>query len=204
MPGGNPSTIIVQDEGIEVAHRRTLNFTGTGVTATDDAVNNTVDIASTKYTDAEAVDAVEAAGLVLAAGKNIQLGYPTSDHTYSSSECVSFTAGESLVFGDICYMKSDGKMWKAKANVATTMPGIFLAVATISAEAAGLFVCSGIVRDDTWNFTVGVIVFVSAATGGLLTSTAPAVATNFVQPVGIALTADIILMKPSLEMVEVS
>ncbi|OGO03989.1 MAG: hypothetical protein A2Y91_03420 [Chloroflexi bacterium RBG_13_54_8] len=155
--------------------------------------------------DSASVAAINAAGVALADGKNIQLGaLAVGDHTYSCAEVDSQTAGENLVFGEVCYMKSDGKLWKAKADAVATMPGIAIALATIAADAPGLFAYSGKIRDDTWNWTIGKIIFVSAGTGGALTETAPAVATNFVQPVGVAFTADIILMKPSLEMVEVA
>lgn len=153
--------------------------------------------------DAEAVAAINAAGVALAAGKNVQLGALSSNLTYSSTEVDSETAGENLVFGNICYVKNDGKLWKAQSNASTTMPGVAMAVATISADAAGLFVWSGKVRNDAWSWTPGKLLFVDASTAGALTETAPG-SGNFVQPVAVAISATIIMLKPSLEMVEVA
>lgn len=39
------------------------------------------------------------------------------------------TAGENLVSKNICYRKLDGKLWKAQADAAATMPGMALAAA---------------------------------------------------------------------------
>jgi hypothetical protein len=44
VPVNNPGTPIIQEEGVEVASRRTLNFIGALITAADDAANGRVNI----------------------------------------------------------------------------------------------------------------------------------------------------------------
>ena len=157
----------------------------------------------TKYTDAEAVAAVNAAGLALASGKNIKLiSALTGDHSWSGITAV-MTAGTALVLPNACYVGSDSKMEKADADAAASMPVVALATGTIAENATGEFLLLGFFRDDTWNWTPGGLIYASC-TAGELTQTAPAGTGDQVQVVGVALTADIILFNPSLELVEIS
>jgi hypothetical protein len=59
----------------------------------------------------------------------------------------------------------------------------------------------GAMRYDTYNFTVGGGVFVSA-TAGTLTTTAPSTDGHYVQKVGIGMSADILWVQPSLDVIE--
>jgi len=52
---------------------------------------------------------------------------PSADHT-ASGTTQSVTVGEAVVFGDLLYIKSDGKWWKSDADAAATMPGLRLAL----------------------------------------------------------------------------
>lgn len=125
---------------------------------------------------------------------------PGSDHTASGIRFTD-TAGEGLVFGNLCYMKSDGKWWKADADAIATMPGLALALATISANADGAFLKQGFIRDDSWGWTAGGLVYASTTPGGL-TQTAPSGSGDVAQTVGFALTADIMHFKPSLALLD--
>lgn len=127
---------------------------------------------------------------------------PSSDHN-TSGIISEFTAGENLTFGDFCYFKSDGKMWKSDANASTTMPVVAMAAATIAADAAGNFLMCGFARDDTWNWTVGGVLYASG-TGGALTQTVPSGSGDQVQSVGIATHADRIWFLPNFQLVEIS
>jgi hypothetical protein len=132
---------------------------------------------------------------------------PASDHTYSGPHA-TMTAGEALVFGEVCYLKSDGKWWKADADAATTMPGMAMAAATIDADATGDFILPGaFVRDDTWNWTVGAsegLIYVDTPTAGAPTQTAPPGTGDQVQIIGYAYTVDIMYFNPSPVLVEVA
>ncbi len=128
---------------------------------------------------------------------------PDSDHDYDGN-VVSLTVGENVALPDVLYMKSDGKLWKADADAAATMPGFFIAVATISADASGdIMVLGWPLRDDTWTWTVGGLIYVSA-TAGAMTQTAPAGVGDQVQVIGIATHADRMIVFPSPVLVEVT
>jgi hypothetical protein len=141
--------------------------------------------------------------LTLADGKDIVLdNAPASDHL-TSGTVSSFTAGENVAFGDFCYFKSDGKMWKSDADATTTMPICAMATETILADAAGEFLMFGFARDDTWAWTVGGILYAST-TAGALTQTVPSGTGDQVQTVGIATHADRIWFFPNFQLVEIS
>lgn len=115
------------------------------------------------------------------------------------------TAGENLVFGDICYRKSDGKFWKADADAASTMPARVMAVATINADATGKFLRFGYVRNDAWTLTSGSPVYPSGTSGGI-THTAPSGTGKIVQIVGEAISAnpDIMFFSPDRTYLELA
>jgi len=122
------------------------------------------------------------------------------DHTVSGITS-TFTAGENLVFGSFCYIKSDGKMWRADADATATMPIVAMATAIIAADAEGIFLMLGSARDDTWALTItggmANIIYASLTLGGI-TSTMPTGAGDEVQPVGFASTATTIYFNPQL------
>jgi hypothetical protein len=93
------------------------------------------------------------------------------------------TAGENLSAGDVCYLKaSDGKYWKAKADAeATSSTQLRLALASINADATGLFLAFG--KYTTTGLTIG-SVYLSAATGGARVTTAPSASTNVQRQIG--------------------
>lgn len=157
-----------------------------------------------KYTNGEAVSAVEAAGLALASGKNIKvISALTASHTWSGLTAV-LTAGTALTIGQAVYVGGDSKMELADKDLATTMPAIALCTPeTLANNAAGEFLMQGFFRDDTWNWTIGGILYVGD--DGALTQDVSGYTTgDQVQVVGIAITADIIHFNPSYELVKVS
>ena len=132
-----------------------------------------------------------------------------ADHGYSGAY-ITGTAGENLVIGDVCYLKTDGKYWKAMGNAAATMPAVAMATGTINADATGVMLLSGYIRnDDGWGgaLTVGSPtgrLWVSAGTAGLATQTQPAVATNLVQGIGYAVAARIVFFDPVRTLITVA
>jgi len=81
---------------------------------------------------------------------NDSLGLNTTYEGLTTDDIV----GESVVFGDLLYMKSDGKWWKASNAVASSaeFPVQGMAVATISVDTSGKILLYGTVRNDTWSF----------------------------------------------------
>ena len=115
------------------------------------------------------------------------------------------TAGENLVAKNVCYRKSDGKLWKAKADAAATMPGIALASASISGDATGEFHARGKVTLTSHGFgDSGALLYVSEDTAGLLTSTAPTGSGEQVQIVGQIVDANTIDFSPNMMIVELA
>ena len=124
-----------------------------------------------------------------------------TDHT-AKGLIVSKTAGENLVFGDVVYFKSDGKVYKSDANDLPTIPAVGLAIATIDANTAGNILLRGIARDDTWNWTVGGVLYLSI-TAGALTQTQPTATDDAIQVLGVAHPdADTILFSPSIDYIQ--
>lgn len=120
---------------------------------------------------------------------------PDSDHT-TDGIITTLTAGENLVFGNVCYMKSDGKLWKAQAGTEITLlPGIAMATATILADASGNFLLYGFARDDTWDWTIGNRLVVSNTAGEFKYGSDAAHYTNHL---AVATHADRILFMPEL------
>ena len=123
-----------------------------------------------------------------------------TDHTVSG-ELFDYTAGEALAYGNVVYIKSDGKVWKADADAIATAPVIGIATAAADAEATITCLVKGFVRDDSWSWTVGGFIYLSTDIG-TLTQTAPSGTDDVVQIVGIATHADRMYFNPQLVVVE--
>ena len=95
------------------------------------------------------------------------------------------TAGENLVSGNLCYLKSDGKYWKTNASAeATASTKLLIALDTISADASGIFLREG--EYTTTGLTAGSNYFISAATAGAFTATAPTGTGKIIRTIGTA------------------
>lgn len=122
-----------------------------------------------------------------------------SDYRTKTEQLV---AGEAVVSGNVCYLKSDGKYWKARANAeATTKGRIVIATQSISANATGTFLIEG--NYTTSGLTVGSTYFINTSTAGEITSTIPTTG-NFIRVVGNALSATVLYFSPSADYGEVS
>ena len=121
---------------------------------------------------------------------------PDSDHT-GSGETITGTAGETLAAGELVYLKSDGKFWKADADAESTTKGVLgVIMEALIADGTGSILINGFVRDDTWSWTVGSTLYVST-TGGDFTETAPSGSSDCVRIAGQAYSATVIWFKPS-------
>jgi len=119
---------------------------------------------------------------------------------------VKKTAGEDVSFGDICYMNSTEKLMKAQASSSEKMPGLYLAVESISTDAVGSFLRRGWASSTDWSgFTAGELIYIeSGSTNGVITNTAATDTGANVQIVGIAAESNRIDFDPSLVLVELS
>ena len=106
------------------------------------------------------------------------------------------TAGEMLTTGDLCYMKSDGKLWKADASSSTTIPALWICTGDMLPGEAFPFLEKGYIYDPSWTWTVGHMLYLST-TSGAITQTAPSSGGEYIQPIGIATKSNVIYFTPS-------
>ena len=115
---------------------------------------------------------------------------------------LELTAGESLVSGDLCYYKSDGKMWKADRDAEATIKGLMcIALETISADVTGTFLKEG--NYTTTGLTVGAEQYVSS-TAGDWTGTKPTTSGDLIRVIGFAINATTLYFSPDNLYIEVA
>jgi len=121
-----------------------------------------------------------------------------------NGESVLFTAGEEIAQFETVYLKNDGKVYKSKADSATTMPIKGIATALVAINTQGVFLIEGFIRKNAWDWTIGAMLYASDITAGAITSTIPDTSGDQIQPVGMAITADIAWFRPDLVLAEVT
>jgi hypothetical protein len=140
----------------------------------------------------------------LAVDGQIVLTEPVADDTATGLvEDVVF--GETIAIGDLLYLKSDGKYYLADANGATTMPGLRMALAAGNNTDTRKVLISGRIWAATKfpTFTIGGLIYASAATTGAVTQTKPSGSGDQVQVIGYAYHADKMVFMPSSTLVEI-
>jgi len=128
---------------------------------------------------------------------------PTVDHSSTGLKS-TLVAAANVAFGDVCYIASTGKATLVDADAIASSSGLVMADAAILANASGNWLFQGIVRDDTWNWTVGGLIYitVTGTTGNTLSQTPPTGTDDVVQIVGVALSADTMYFNPQLVQIE--
>jgi len=129
------------------------------------------------------------------------------DDTFTGITCYG-QAYENLAQWDICY-RNDVKWGIADCSAVATMPAIVVATEAINANAYGIFLIYGFIRNDGWGaWTEGGLLYadesVRGTAGGMIQTHAAFVAGDQVQVCGIALQEKIILWNPSYELVEIA
>jgi len=125
-----------------------------------------------------------------------------SDHSYSGF-ILTLIAGENIVFGEVVYMNfTDKEVKKAKADSATTVPAIGIALEDKGDGQACLILIMGYIRDDDYNFTA-TEVYLSDGTAGDMLSAAPGDSGDQVQRLGFAFHADKMFFNPSYDVGEI-
>lgn len=78
------------------------------------------------------------------------------------------TAGEALVAGDLCYLNTDGKYWKANANAySTCSTELRIARTNLAVDEVGTFIGQGSITSS--GLTVGVRYYVANLAGQITT-----------------------------------
>jgi hypothetical protein len=97
----------------------------------------------------------------------------------------TFQAGENLTAGDICYLKSDGKIWKAKGDTEATSKGmIVITTETKNTDEYCICLLKGDYTDT--GLTTASLYYISISTAGAKTLTAPSASTNILRILGYA------------------
>lgn len=200
---------------------------GTGITSV--RTGQTVEIATTALTAAitkvfGGTDATGSTGpeITLVNGKNItmtrtggsievKVNSPIEEETinvtnanladteYSGFTLVDTMAASCSVY-DVLYKSSSG--WnKAKADADSTLPAFGMCLETGTGERELLL--RGCIRNNSWNWTEGNLIYVSTATAGAITATKPSTTGNRIQIVGVALDADTIYFDPNSTWIEI-
>jgi hypothetical protein len=116
-----------------------------------------------------------------------------ADHEYHGEVIAGLDLGATIAPFEVVYIGGSSKWLLADANGVSTYPAMGIEVGAGGGDTdPGTILTRGVVRDDTWNWTIGGLIYLSA-TPGALTQTAPSTSGDKVQVVGRALTADIAL-----------
>jgi hypothetical protein len=174
-----------------------------GVTAGFADINKLTGLTTTATELGYVHDVTSAIQTQLNAKLPVELITPTVDHTYSGLTRIG-TAGETLAIWDVCYLKSDGKFWKANATLpATTRGHLALATGAMSADGTGQFLIYGYARDNSWTSSIGGNIYVNSTAGGP-TQTQPTGTGKAVRIIGQAYSAITIFFNPDNTYVELT
>ena len=124
---------------------------------------------------------------------------PTADLTVSGLIITGTVDTNAQGIGAPLFIAADGNFDTADADASTTSPCVGLALET--GTGSKKILVQGILRVDSWNWTIGPgdasLIYVSTSVG-TLTQTQPSATDNVIQPVGWALSADVIYFSPSM------
>ena len=171
------------------------------VTLVNDADATVMGVATGTTTVNFAGDLTVAGTLELAKGVTLD-GTPADDHTATGPQTNTFNAGYGNAVMDLVYLDGSSTWLEADSDAAGTsinMLGIALA-AVDSGAALNVALPGSFVRDDTFNFTPGLPLYISN-TLGAITATKPTGSGDIVRTVGYAITADVIYFNPSSDYV---
>jgi len=127
---------------------------------------------------------------------------PDTDHTANGPQTNTLNAGYGSAIMDLVFLGSGGKWLEADADATSTsinLLGMALEAKT-DGQAMNVALAGSFVRDDTFNWTPGVPLYVSG-TLGAITATKPSGSGDVVRTVGYAVTADVIFFNPSSDYV---
>ena len=184
------TTLVTVDDGGAAAHLSMTIDGAFSVAATSSSFNN----------------AVTAAGVVLSEASSLNIAapsLPTTDHTSTGLTAQMLAGGTIAAFETVCVHTVTGEVVITDADAAAPMPVIGIAPAAISDTATGTILLQGFIRDDSWTWTPGGVLYAST-TAGAMTQTAPSGSGAVVQALGVALTADVAYFNPSLTLVTVA
>jgi len=176
---------------------------GTSLTASSSVISVDDDFLKNDANDVT-TGTVTSAGFVLADAANVNISVPLlagTDHTTTGITATMLAGGAISAFQVVCIHSTTQEVVVADASAVATARAIGIAPAAISDTASGTVLLHGFIRDDTWTWTTGGVLYLSE-TAGAMTHTAPTTDGAFVQAVGIALSPDVAYINPSLDIIE--
>jgi len=156
-------------------------------------------------------DLSPAGDVAIADAKVIKLGgaRPADDEPATNNTgygiVVLFDAGAAVAVGDAVSVDTNGRVIKTVADATGTLSGPCIGIATTAAGSADddVYVMThGIFRHDDWGLTAGSAAFVEEGDPGDLSATAPNDDGDYVQRVGVAVKDDVLLVMPSIDVIE--
>jgi len=148
--------------------------------------------ASISYADGKVADAINDGTTNIAPSQNAVFDALALKLDDVADNRTNDNAG-SITQGQLVYLKSTGAVDLARANASGTATGLLLYVtaATIATTASGAMKRrpGNLVTVPGATFTVGSVLYLSTATDGAVTHTAPTTAGHIRRPVGVALSA---------------
>lgn len=149
------------------------------------------------------IGAVEASSGTMTNGTlvNPVFDYPTNpedDHTAKGPQTNDIQAGATIAQFDVCYLGAT-KWLKALADAESTSAGFLVLSleAKNDTQAMNVALPGSIIRDDSWNWTIGGKIYLDKTTAGAMTQTVPDGTGKIVRVLGYALTADSFFFNPS-------
>jgi hypothetical protein len=133
------------------------------------------------------------AGSAVLTGQYTVDGTLASDDSYAGRAITGVNAGATIAQWEAVYMGSGGEWLLADATDDTAAPMRGLAAEAGTDGNPMTVVTEGVIRNDAWAWTIGGAIYLSTAAGGL-TQTAPNATGEIVQPVGFAITADLMYL----------
>ena len=150
--------------------------------------------------DAASVAAVNAAGITPAENFGFVLDSALSGDGKWTGIVVAGVLGATVAFGEVVYFKSTDSQWYlAKADATATSGAVKVGICVVGGNDNDptTILLFGKVYATAYSLTVASPVFISAATAGVLTSTAPTGTTNFVvRIVGYCVATDELFFQP--------
>ena len=144
---------------------------------------------------------------ILAEASSLSIATPalaTTDHTATGVTAVMLAGAAIAAFEVVCISTTSGKIVKTDSNAIGTMPVVGIATEAFSGDdETGTVLLQGFIRDDTWSWTPGSVLYASE-TPGAMTHTAPTTSGALVQALAVALTATVVKFMPSLTLVTVA
>jgi len=147
----------------------------------------------------------------LTAGKLLKIGATTEADAFTTDDTaygvtVTFEAGGTITLGRAVYIDSNGQVQHPDVEASggvTASPAIGIATNGGSSGDTIYVLVLGIFREvSEFDLTAGGAIYLSDATNGKLTGTAPNDDGDIVQRMGVALSADMAFIMPSIDQIE--